>query len=421
MNSYTLVPSSGGVTVAFRLNSDFIKSVKTAKSSPKLVVRDGQVSIRLSPTQEYPCSSQLENSPMEIYDKNHFLGSVTSKLTVITDKKLIRDHIRRPQTTVLPSPTLPQRPASALPAVRQQRPKNYAPYVILADASGSNSSSDIIATLMAFFSLCPATRDELERQLRAPAKVVDGFIANYTQPYNPADVFTGGDVFAYNAVKAHDHFVLKDRAYKELRPWQWNYSDDERQFVLKNTHNALTRLGFLETHPLRRKICDQPQEGEIVPKKLALGGGLLTSKSPNRPVSASPLKRRSDVSSSDDDERRKRKKSDTECTSPSSIDDSGDDDDRATKRTQYYANLAIKFRAKYQEYERLYSTLKTHPKRNNGDKKDLSRLFEMHSTLAEWKKKLWDFDNESRTKSDIMAMAKHKKEKKKPAKKPLDY
>lgn len=418
MNAYTLDPSSGGTAVGIRLNSEFLRIAKANQAKPKLIVRNGQATIRFSAAEEYPCSVQNEKTAVDIYDDWKYSGSVSQKWTVITDKRLIRNHAKRTQVPVLPSPSLPQRPASALPAVRQARPKNYRLYVV-------GAGSDAVATLMAFVALGPATKDELVHQLQAPAEMVNSFISNYTQPYNPSDAFTGGDVFAYPASEPRHCFVLKDRAYKELRPWQNEYSDDERQTVLKNTNNALTRLGFLDTHPLRRKICERPLEGTAAPKKLALGGGLLVSKSPAKNNGTSsgtlPLKRRSDVSSSDDEERRKRKKSDSECTSPSSIDESGDDDDRQDKRVQYYTQLAAKFRAKYHEYEQLYGALKTQPKRSASDKKDLARLFEMHTTLAEWKKKLWAFDTASRSRSDIMAMAKHKKEKQPAAKKVMDY
>ena len=88
------------------------------------------------------------------------------------------------------------------------------------------------------------------------------------------------------------------------------------------------------------------------------------------------------------------------------------DEDRTShqqKRFQYYSMLADKFKAKYKEYETLYNSLKSNPKSSTNDKKQLVQLFELHNSLSEWKRKLWDFDNENKLKLNIMNLSKHKK------------
>ena len=67
---------------------------------------------------------------------------------------------------------------------------------------------------------------------------------------------------------------------------KWPYTDYERALVLNNVNNALTRIGFSLTHPLRKKIINNDNEsnnkstsnnnGEE--KTRSLGGGLLVSK-----------------------------------------------------------------------------------------------------------------------------------------------
>lgn len=470
MTSYTLNPSAGGPAVGLRVNSDFVRSLRDAKGTPKLVVRGGDISIRFPDAQEYPCTVHPENSPMEIYDHNTFVGSVTAKWSVLTDKRLIKEHKRRVASPVVPAPAVPPRPVLAQAAVRdtntkpaappETRLKNSARFSF--DGGNSQSPSEAVAVLVAFLALGPASRSELQA-LHPPPAALETLISVFAQTYDPGNAFTGGDVFAYpgqseqrkekktektkqNAStdkpaaasgKAHESgapperaphtetvapkdasddtpLVLKDRAYKDLRPWLW-YDDDERAYVLRNTHNALTRLGFLETHPLRRKICDRPAAGspggaasraaakpvgapseaasERAAENPAAGSGNV-ARMPARRASASPQKRRSDTSSSDEDERRKHKRSDSECTSPSSID--GSDEERPEKRAHYYAALAAKFRTKYTEYQRLYRRLLSQVSRSSSDRRDLARLFEMHSTLAEWKRKLWEFDGESK-------------------------
>jgi RNA polymerase II elongation factor ELL len=262
------------------------------------------------------------------------------------------------------------------------------------------------------------------------------------------------------------HYILKDKSYKEFQPWNWTfYSLFERKLIQQNIHRALTRLGYSESHPLRRKICAENTSSED-DKKSTLGGGFLISKtngkknsdlpkittakvekrqpssiatqstsiSPVRPQTANSKltvnKRKfssSSISSSDEEKQLKKLKQDYD-TSPSSEEDNvplsrrnevkndipehnPPETKSASKRLGYYNNLAAKFKIKYTEYEMLYKQLKNPNLSQNKveSKKSLLKLFELHNSLSQWKKTLWDYDNEIKRKSKIMNLSKHKK------------
>lgn len=308
------------------------------------------------------------------------------------------------------------------------------------------------------------------------------------------------------------YIILKDKAYKELRPGQWNaYTEFERGLVLENANNALTRLGYLDTHPLRKRIAETSASAPPLKKHTGLGGGILagskraasTQSSPSilvgvagapasplslplvknvRAATRSPdsdasrkingknaratvlpakesLKRRFvpslslSAASSEDERGNKRTKNSssrtnssassghsniTNGTPPSSTNDDGPNGDRSDddvkllsitkiptlvplqlasvvssteKKHQYYVQLATKFRTKYSEYEKLYRLLQRDHKKGSAaeKKKQLKRLFEMHNSLAEWKKKLWDYHNQNNLTEGIMNLSKYRK------------
>lgn len=358
-----------------------------------------------------------------------------------------------------------KKPTNNVPVLKAVRsvpssPTDANPYII----SNSDTKAEALNKFLSLIALGPITKDSIMKSLRVSEKDVEPWISSYTQAYNPDDTFIENDVFPnINTLleNTDNHLILKDKSYKELRPWNWPYySDQERTLVINNIHNALTRLGFLDTHPLRDKITNEPDDVDKRPfKKLALGGGILISKKPFKrsqtdspkltgsklaesptktqpSTNKLPMKRKLTAysSSEEDDERHSKKNKYDSYTSPSSINEESNSSDnnedefaksaaasnpeklRALnnntansnrKKLTYYNNLAEKFRLKYVEYEKLYNSLKNNPKSN--DKKSLVRLFELHNNLSEWKRKLWDYDSESKAKSNIMNLSKHKK------------
>ena len=104
---------------------------------------------------------------------------------------------------------------------------------------------------------------------------IDHLLDDYGQVYNDQDQFIQEDRFPYidsnnNSNDDSDddmdeevqRFILKDKSYKELTPWKWNYTNYERNSILNNVNNALTRIGFSQSHPLRRKIVEPPNEDD---------------------------------------------------------------------------------------------------------------------------------------------------------------
>lgn len=427
---------------------------------------------------------------MDVYgeqgDEYMLAGHIETKLTVLTDPKQIRDHLRATshQTSTQAS-TGPQTNrkdggghtakkaldgTASLSSSAPLSPMNIDPYAV----DINDSKHDIGAKFLLLLALGPTTKHTVVERMKVSATELQPFFAAHAQVYDPNDTFISDDNFPCGDTEsdAGDQYILKDKSYKDTRPWTWKwYSVRERTMIINNIHNALTRLGYLETHPLRKKICEEPAEtSATVPKpadnkKSALGGGILVSKTKKSPTkrsqtespklpsetanfkqierprqNGSPLKasvkRRAPSSSSASDEERsfKKKKNDSDShTSPSSsindddptisindtIDTMGknrgishetDDINHKLKRFQYYSTLADKFKAKYKEYESLYTSLKSNPKNSSNDKKQLVRLFELHNSLSEWKRQLWDFDSENKLKLNIMNLSKHKKQ-----------
>ena len=424
-------------------------------------------------------------------------GRVTTKLNVITDNRKIKEMERvlavEPQLHVseapLPNtdhtPTIITKPLETL--------------LTAYNTSLNDTVADITTKFIHLLALGPISLSKIASALNVPQNKLTTFISDYAQPYNPQNSFIKDDTFPVleRATKrrlkrtltqseqdsndsnddfdeddvfipspSNPHYILKDKTYKELKPWEWShYSEFERKLIIQNIHHALTRQGYSETHPLRKKICTEaPRVVSDDEKKSSLGGGFLISKKSNNtqttsnlpfrkaytdlpklsnkiefepkrpvakkkllPVSKNKRKLSSSSPSSSEDEKTKKPKIDS-YTSPSSedMDDEGRNHSTTTtntttsitipeiksasKRLEYYNSLATKFKFKYKEYETLYNMLKNPNSQSKADsKKSLHKLFELHHSLAQWKKSLWDFDNEVKLKSKIMNLSKHKK------------
>ncbi|GEQ72198.1 hypothetical protein JCM33374_g5884 [Metschnikowia sp. JCM 33374] len=401
--------------------------------------------------------------------------------------------------------------------------------------SSMDSSADHTTKFIAFLALGPMTRAMVEDKLQLPkfcrSNEIEHLFATHTQPYLRKDTFTEGDVYPLLSSSRYaditpekTYLILKDKAYKELRPWQWSaYTDFERELILKNCNHALSRLGFSETHPLRLRIVERSSPARPVKKAATLGGGLLVSSTKklnppsnhsqsqsnsqeqvkSGPVSpvilavskarastespklnsearkryvdkakksiGSPLRQEDQSlhshmntlvsSSSSDDEKHVRKLSvrkkrhsnestqsnssvnsnTNSYTSPSSVNDEAQSDQsdhdskpssvvkppaaaslptrpsssftNHEKKQQYYSQLAEKFRLTYKEYERLHRQLSKDSRKNSHieKKKSLMKLFELHNTLSEWKRRLWDYHNENNMAEGVMNLSKHRK------------
>ncbi|CAH2352455.1 hypothetical protein CLIB1423_06S06810 [[Candida] railenensis] len=565
--------------ISIKLNAEIINQLKQCKSSgikAKLIVKDGQYSIKIDKS-EYPCSALPETSRIDVYDGGadydldyKFKGRISTRLNVLTDPKMIKEYFKRPPTstsshfnTPIPTPTSTPTPklgpgSSVLTAPNTVKQLNTTSPTLYA------SNEDGLSKFLYFAALGPVSIKTLCQSLKLSEKEVSSFLSQYSQVYNPNDSFIIDDIFSRNEGEngSQTSYILKDKSYKELKPWDWAYyTDDERSLIIHNIHNALTRLGFSETHPLRRKLTERrsssveadDDSNSPIKKSSSLGGGMLKQRkvspvkrsqtsSPRPPVTqaestnnnnnsnnnennndnsiehtnsngnnstsfsknsnVSPLKEKafkrklslSSASSSDDEKplgsviasdknssvgykRRRtvgrgRTSSNSSSgsggsstsmnsignggdnyTSPSSINEESENEpsppaipqlsstparlqtansstqlfsfqepSKEQKKLQFYNNLALKFKVRYKEYEELYKTLQltssssstlsasTPTINGNSDKKrNITKLFELHNQLAEWKRKLWDFDNESKTKSKIMTLQKHKK------------
>lgn len=404
-----------------------------------------------------PCTQVPENLRFDVYSgpDHHFAGTVKHRLNVVSDPKRARELMK---VEAPPKQKAVEPPVESLAdAVVDRAPYRVEPH---------DPRPGVVMKFLAYMSLGPTSKEDVATALGTD---VSDLVDTYTQPYDPHDTFIADDKF-FREARSSGLVLLKDKAYKDFHPWLWlAYTASQRSLVLLNINNALTRLGYSETHPLRRKIVSEPHESLLDSTPASLGGGLLTRRTPTpkpkasspaapaaskspapktapRPSQAKPraltespkvlpekkkpnlpkkpmvpsrelpLKKRkflassSSSSSDDDDDARKRQKKDgdDDSTSPLSLnDDTYDEKPKLDKKLQYYNNLAVKFRSTYKEYQALYNSLEG--KKTPDKKKQLIKLFELHTKLSEWKRTLWDYFNEHNFKESIMHLSKHKK------------
>lgn len=468
--------------------------------------------IRIADDLEFPCSASHETLRFDVYSPRSsgsfgFTGTVAERLNVLSDPKQIKDHLKT-AVTVQPLAPRPQKPAEPVrhtqePSVALSLTLSPSPYV----ATSADTKADVLGKFLALVALGPITKAAVELRINARNAVsstdMASLFATNTQAFLANDSFTEDDVYPSVALGASEieshlsYVILKDKAYKDLRPWLWRwFSDYERGLIIDNANNALSRLGYLDTHPLRRRIVDKAV-AELPRKPTPLGGGLLMGKrasstanspavhhAPAPPASplnlsasstfkraatdsprpdgrkksrtnGSPLKEAKrpfvallSLSLSEDEKQNKSgtkegKRSNssgsnnsmqstaTLYTLPSSVNEEplpenphSEDDSKlglarspaprsastVDKKQQYYIQLAEKFRVKYLDYTALHAELTKERKGTSQEKKKkLMKLFELHNTLAEWKRKLWDYHNVNNMAQGIMNLSRHKK------------
>lgn len=438
-----------------------------------------------------------------------YMGRLSSKLDIITDVKKQKEYIKTQSKSVSSDKVIlvSSSPDSAESSESTKTELSFTKKVykkVLGNpfkSSLSDSPNIIIQKFIQLLALGPISEALIMEKLDLPNIKLKSLMSEFAQVYNPQDSFTQHDKYPkierlnnkLRHLKGNDEsddqddtdnlsetsetsndvkYILKDKSYKEVQPWNWSfYSDFECNLIKANIHRALTRLGYSESHPLRKKICDESSSSSEDEKKLSsLGGGFIVSKSKKKATPSIPSKeKKSNVStpipngsnvtspmdhpksvksstpvsslasngkrkylassfSSSEDEGRTLKK-----TKPVHVETSisSEDDDiplskrdlrsesdsnppeikSAAKRLEYYTSLATKFKLKYSEYKELYLQLQNGKfNRNKGEsKKQLIKLFGLHNALSQWKKTLWDFDDETKRKSKIMNLSKHKK------------
>lgn len=331
--SNLLPPQSNSSPISFsiKLTNDLIHLLKSNGSNNKikLIVKNGNVSIKLSEELVLPCLPLPENLPVDIYSISNkststklvsqYDGRIINKLTVVTDSKKIKEinaanalssnhnnklgsyingntnsnsNNNNTNNRLTPSLLVPSSPVSRRSAYSTYSNTTKNPYKI---SLSSDNQASIIKKFIHLLALGPITYNHIVDLLDYTK--IDHLLDDYGQVYNDQDQFIQEDRFPYidsnnNSNDDSDddmdeevqRFILKDKSYKELTPWKWNYTNYERNSILNNVNNALTRIGFSQSHPLRRKIVEPPNEDDNrsetkKPNGSSLGGGFLISSS----------------------------------------------------------------------------------------------------------------------------------------------
>ncbi|KAG7662569.1 uncharacterized protein J8A68_003866 [[Candida] subhashii] len=498
--------SASPIPILLKLNQDILTHLKNSSingNNVKLIVNQGNYSIRISDNLEFPCMKLPETLNVDLYSLNsskssQYQGRIQTRLNVITDSKKIKQIVNTAaaaatttssQSTPFASPMIGTTPSiPSVPSTPLQPTKiNYNNYSI------NNDSQDMIVKKFIYLlALGPISYNKITQYLNY--QNIGPLIDEYTQIYDPRDTFIQDDIFPNGAtLSTSKQYILKDKSYKDLLVWKWtSYGDYERNLIINNINRALSRLGYSITHPLRKKLCEPPapesseldnnSEDDQDKKSIRLGGAILGSNTKNSKKSKIVSKRVISNSSDDDDKLKNSQssirldvtksqslpiKSNKRKLSSSSIGSSDDDGSISSssssgstssskkikleftsgnvtspsseedetvlpstpisgsnrqltpsipnsshgKKLEYYTNLAMKFKSKYQEYSNLYLSLQSTTNNTTSTKKEkLVKLFELHQLLSKWKKLLWDFDRESKEKkgNQFMSLNKHK-------------
>ncbi|KAG7194028.1 uncharacterized protein KQ657_005231 [Scheffersomyces spartinae] len=257
-----LPPPDLVLAYSIKLNNSIISHLKASKDSnyaPKLVVKQGKFFLRVSPDTVYPLTRVPENLTVDVYDLQEgkepkFNGRIESRLTVNTE---------------------------CAPPLQYSSKKLVINY-------GTDDKPTILQKVLVFMSLGPCSLETLINHTHL--KENDPLIQQYLQRYDPNDQFTKDDVFPFTPHDISNTFICKDRAYKEIRVYNTSpasiLTPSQRSLIINNINRALTRLGFLDTHPLRNKltsataVLSTSTPNSPANTNIAVGGGGLSSSTP---------------------------------------------------------------------------------------------------------------------------------------------
>ena len=169
-----------------------------------------------------------------------------------------------------------------------------------------DSQATILQKFMHLLSLGPISRQSIIHLMNYD-KVVDQLLPTLLDQFllSHAEIYRSEapwDNYTYlEETKDGETYILKDKSYKTLIPLSWNYrNEEEKKMVVQNINNALSRLGYPKTHPVRKKILlekkvepkenEKEKEKEKEEKVVGLGIGIRSrSTSPQKDSSRSPL------------------------------------------------------------------------------------------------------------------------------------
>lgn len=256
----------------------------------------------------FPCTQIPENLKFDVYSNvgssHEFQGTVNHRLNVISDLKQAKEYLKNLPINKATVNHETKLSLNISPAVIDEASLNqnsindspsslslsHNPYNITAN----DTQSSILQKFLSLVALGPITKEAIsENLINISLPDLNLLCSNYLQNYDRNDTFIQDDVFPnqHNSEKDTDpsHLILKDKSYKDLKPWHWKwYNNFERNLILNNINNALTRLGYLDTHPLRRKIVNEPTDSLPSNDDSKLGGGFLINRK-NTPHSGNNL------------------------------------------------------------------------------------------------------------------------------------
>lgn len=234
----------------------------------------------------YRCTLKPSATQLDIYsenqDKYYYKGNLASQLDLIgKESPKIESHLQEATDNGLRErrDVVDQNNSKEESKLIESAPKlpTQMPQFSI---NANDTISDRISKVISFVALAPVSTDSIIKYTGIGRSELDTIIEEYLQVYPKNGFFVVQDRFPYqsHAEPGSNRYILKDKTYKELKPWQDWYSEGERLEITRNINNSLTRLGYLETHPIRRKICEGPLFDLSNSKKGALGGGMLVRK-----------------------------------------------------------------------------------------------------------------------------------------------
>ncbi|AOA63387.1 Hypothetical protein PP7435_CHR3-1192 [Komagataella phaffii CBS 7435] len=397
------IPSTGvdrykNVNFLLRLNEDLVSAIQETtleQDVPKLIVKNGKLSFRIK-GKLLEATVLRDNLKTELYSSSEderFINMGTLDYKINMAKSNIARCPQQPHKSLLKTSALSHQRSHPFLLTSSSAPPSPSPS---SSSFSSSLHSDVQHLIQQFLLKGNSLTKEEVGALISKSKVPKAALRRMIS-------------------KVHDvNYVLRDFYLLQVNCHLLGAM--QRHTIRQYLSCKLDQIGYPENHPLKLKILHALPDFKFFKKKkiqspkpvaspiASTSKAENNSPSPSSSASSDGLKKRkadnvSPITSSEDDVKKTKTTKTTTTPVPKTVDPE-------------LLQLAINFKAKYPEYEKLYKSLSKPNCDPNHDKswehKQLTKLVKMHNQLSAWKAKLWEEEDNMRAKSSGKVYIKEK-------------
>ncbi|ANZ74449.1 BA75_00041T0 [Komagataella pastoris] len=393
------IPSTGvnrynNVNFLVRLNEDLVSAIQETtleQDVPKLIVKNGRLSFRIK-GKVLEANVLRDNLKTELYSSSEderFINMGTLDYKINMAKSSIAQCPQQPHKSLLKTSASSHSRSHPFLLTPSSAPASPSPS---SSSFSSSVHSDAQHLIQQFLLKGNSLTKEEVGTLISKSKVPKAALRRMIS-------------------KVHDvNYVVRDFYLLQVNCQLLGAM--QRHTIRQYLSSKLDQIGYPENHPLKLKIMHALPDFKFIKKKK-----IQSPKSTASPIASTSKAENnspSPSSSASSDGLKKRK---MDNMSPIT---SSEDDVKKTKTTRTpipktvdpeLLQLAINFKAKYPEYEKLYKSLSKPNFDPNHDKnweQKLTKLVKMHNQLSAWKAKLWEEEDNIRAKSSGKVYIKEK-------------